>query len=202
MTSYVYGNPFILQQFRDADAGPRPSFLELLDLIDMDDPTWPATAAVLREMAEAGVEIDKAALAIASKLGAHRLANLDEVKIHDGEIPRDPWGQAAIGSIVYYIRRGPVIKIGWTGGAWARFLDLLPDEILAFEPGGVKEETYRHRQFAHLRCRNEYFQPAPELMEHIRLTREAHGDPHPDWPTIAIMTKPAPPRDNWLPRRA
>jgi len=196
--SYVYGDPYIPQEFRDAETGLRPSMQELLDLIDMDDPTWPATAAVLREMAEAGVEIDKAALAIASKLGAHRLANLDEVKIS----PRDPWRMVAIGSIVYYIRRGPVIKIGWSGAPGARFLDLLPDEILAFEPGGVKEETFRHRQFAHLRCRNEYFRPAPELMEHIRLTREAHGDPHPDWPTIAVMAKPAPPRDNWLVHRA
>ena len=191
VTAYVlHGNPYILQEYRDGEAGLRPSFLKLLDLIDMDDPTWPATAAVLREMAEAGVEINEAAVSIAAKLGAHRLAGLDEVKVHGREAPYDGWTAGGpFKSIVYYIRRGPVVKIGTTAGAISRFTDLMPDEILAFEPGGNKEETFRHHQFAHLRCHGEHFRPEPELMEHIHRVREQYGDPPVDWPTVAILAK-------------
>lgn len=182
----LYGDPFTPQEARDSDSGMRPSFGELLAAIDMTDPVWPATAAVLREMADAGVEIDQAAIRIAAKLGAHRFAMLAHAKPPG----RDDWKPTALsGSIVYYVRRGPVIKIGTTTGAVSRFTDLMPDEILAFEPGTAKEETLRHRQFAHLRCRGEHFRPAPELLEHIRCIREMHGDPDPDWPTVASLGK-------------
>jgi hypothetical protein len=56
------------------DTGLRPSHQALLRLIDMTDPSWPSVAAVLREMADAGVEIDEAAVKTAAKLGAHRFA--------------------------------------------------------------------------------------------------------------------------------
>lgn len=179
----LYGDPLTPQESRDADSGLRPSFQALLGLLDTSDPAWPTTAAALREMADAGVEIDAIAVQIATKLGAHRLQNTSAA-------PLPSWPRMQDGSIVYYIRRGPVIKIGTTAYAPGRFEDLLPDEILAFEPGDVKVETRRHRQFAHLRRRGEHFLPEPELLEHIRLIREKHGDPDPEWPTINILLEP------------
>ena len=94
---------------------------------------------------------------------------------------------AGIGSIVYYARRGNVIKIGFTESPGARFTAFVPDEILAFEPGSGREERMRHKQFWHLRCRGEYFRLEPELLEHTRQLRQIHGDPDPSWPTSATL---------------
>lgn len=92
---------------------------------------------------------------------------------------------SACASIVYYIRRAGLIKIGTTVSPAKRFSALLPDEILAVEPGGYPEERARHRQFRHLQGTGEHFAPAPELLEHIRIIRETYGDPDPAWPTTA-----------------
>lgn len=93
------------------------------------------------------------------------------------------------GSIVYYIRRGQAIKIGSTTNPMTRFTVLMPDEILAFEPGATTEERKRHRQFQHLRCFGEHFKPDPELLEHALDLRRIHGDPDPAWPTVAILER-------------
>lgn len=92
-----------------------------------------------------------------------------------------------LGAIVYYIRRGEVIKIGTTTTPWQRFATLRPDEILAFEPGTVIEERMRHQQFRHLRCAGEHFRAEPELLEHIAQVRQIHGGPDPSWPTGATI---------------
>jgi hypothetical protein len=164
---------------------PRPDFQGILDLIDMDDPAWPATASILREMAESGVELDEPTVAVALKVGAQRW----KVALRAAAAPLPstirPGQQtlSAAGSIVYYIRRSHLIKIGTTADPPSRFRDLLPNEILAFEPGGMAEESWRHRQFAHLQVRGEHFRPAPELMVHVQSMRDLHGDPDPSWPT-------------------
>jgi hypothetical protein len=172
----------------DGDSGLRPSHQALLQLIDMTDPSWPHTAAVLREMKDAGVEIGETALAIAAKIGAHRFAITAPMRRR-----RPAHHQATLtgtsDSIVYYISRGELIKIGTTADPVMRFGDLMPDKILAFEPGDDEQENLRHRQFDHLRCRGEHFRRAPELMEHIRQIRRLHGDPDPSWPSAA--TSPA-----------
>jgi hypothetical protein len=185
LRSYVHGDSFTLQEHRDGNLGLRPCYQALLDLIDTSDPAWPATAAALREMAEAGVEITEATFVIAAKLGAHRLAMLDAHYVPSRRVAYEMVPLAATDSIVYYIRRGDVIKIGTTTDPAKRFSALMPDEILAYEPGTRKEELIRHRQFAHLRQRGEHFRGAPELTEHIRHIRELYGDPDPTWPTTA-----------------
>ena len=39
--------------------------------------------------------------------------------------------------------------------------------VLGTEPGTVTTERRRHRQFAHLRVRNELFEPGPDLLAWI-----------------------------------
>lgn len=189
MKSYVHGDSFTLQEFRDAGAGLRPSHEKLLQLVDTNDPAWPHIAAALREMTDAGIEIDESAISIAARLGGHRLAELDATKRPDRKVIYETPPLATAGSIVYYIRRGQVIKIGTTRAPGMRFAALMPDEILAFEPGTAKEEKMRHRQFHHLRCQGEHFKPEPELTEHARQLRHVHGDPDPSWPTVAGLIK-------------
>ena len=189
MKSYLHGDSLALQEVRDGDSGLRPSHQALLRLIDMTDPSWPHAAAVLREMAEAGVEIDETALAIAAKIGSHRFAGRPPMRRRRQPDHHQATLTGTSDSIVYYIRRGDLIKIGTTADPMMRFGELMPNKILAFEPGDVEQENLRHRQFDHLRCRGEHFRRAPELMEHIRQIRRLHGDPDPSWPSAA--TAPA-----------
>ena len=168
----------------DGGTGLRPSHQALLRLVDTADPAWPSVAAVLREMADADVEIDEAAVKIAVKVGAHRFSTAAAPK-YPGRRHHQATLTGTSDSIVYYIRRGDLIKIGTTVDPVMRFGNLMPDKILAFEPGDADQETLRHRQFDHLRCYGEHFRRAPELLEHIRQIRQLHGSPDPSWPSAA-----------------
>jgi hypothetical protein len=155
----------------------------LLALIDTSDPAFQTIADLLNEMRSAGIELDKTAITIAVKLGQHKYR----------EATQPSWqkrhAQPERKSIVYYIRRGGLIKIGTTGTPKQRFKDLMPDEILAFEPGGVDEEAARHRQFGTARVdqRGEYFRPVDKLMAHIVDLRKLHGPPNPAWRTVSNL---------------
>lgn len=179
----AYSTAFTPQSLRDQTVGTRPSMAPLLALIDTSDPAFQAVADVLSEMRSAGVELDKAAVAIAVKLGQykHREATQPTWQKRHARPERK--------SIVYYIRRGELIKIGTTVTPQQRFKALMPDEILAFEPGGVDEEAARHRQFAAARVdqRGEYFRPVDALMAHIADLRKLHGSPNPAWRTVSNL---------------
>ena len=59
--------------------------------------------------------------------------------------------------VVYYMRVGNRVKIGYTRNLLARIEALCPEEVLATEPGGRRIEAQRHRQFAGLRTEREWF---------------------------------------------
>lgn len=81
------------------------------------------------------------------------------------------------GAIVYYLRIGDVIKIGFTTNLHQRLagLRLNPSAVLATEPGGRDQEYRRHQQFADERYgRREDFAPSDRLLAHIEhLARHA-----------------------------
>lgn len=179
------GNTFTPQSIKARWAGPRRSVAPLLAMVDTEDPAFPRIAEALQSMKDAGVDLDETAVAIAVKLGRQK---------HAAEQP-DSWKprhtQPERRSIVYYVRRSDLIKIGTTTNPFRRFSGLRPDEILAFEPGGPEEELRRHRQFAWCRIgkRGEYFRQAPALLAHAERLREEHGDPDPAWPTVGTIGK-------------
>ncbi len=180
MTRYLFSGHLTPREAAvTASSGLKPSVQAILDLIDTADPTWPAVAAVLSEFAAAGIDLDAAAVTMALKLGKQRWA------LAAPDVDAEPPPPAFAGSIVYYVRRGNLIKIGTTTSPRSRFGDLLPDEILAVEPGGRPEEIRRHKQFRHIRCRGEYFRYTPELRDHIAAIRASGGEPNPAWPTAA-----------------
>lgn len=80
---------------------------------------------------------------------------------------------------VYYIAVRGYVKIGYTTNMQARMGQLMPDAILATEPGDREVEKQRHRQFAHIRgsLGREYFTPHPDLEAHIEAVRAEHGEP-------------------------
>lgn len=152
----------------------------VFDLIDMTDPAWPGVAAALREFKDAGIEITPESAPIAVRLGRARFAAKSQ---------QAPPVVLAAGadSIVYYVRRGTLIKIGTTENPRDRFRDLMPDAILAFEPGSYAEEKARHRQFAHLQVGPgwEHFRTDPVLLDHIAQMVSLYGPPDPAWPSVA-----------------
>jgi hypothetical protein len=99
------------------------------------------------------------------------------------DIEREKMLQAAerrTRSVVYYVRIGPVVKIGYTSNLIARMaaLRVSRSDVLATEPGGRELEARRHGQFGRLRKgKREDFEPTFELIQHIDAVRERHGDP-------------------------
>jgi len=70
-------------------------------------------------------------------------------------------------SVVYYLRFADRIKIGTSTRYLARMRELPKDELLVTEPGGDDLERARHRQFAALRIRGEWFRAEAPLLAHI-----------------------------------
>lgn len=168
-------------------------------LVDPQDPYYYEICIELMTMDRAGVEINRTAADIATKLVRHRLgaeealaakrrANRERTRLErEGEAQawialnaaRDLWRES--GGIVYYILRGELIKIGTTTRPIKRFATLMPDAVLATEPGDTELEKIRHGQFEDMRdpnVGNEYFHPEPPLLAHIRTLREEHGIPN------------------------
>lgn len=158
----------------------------ILDVIDTGDPAWPGIAATLQEFTAAGIEINAETARLAVKLGRKRWTDDSRRK------PAQESLVTASGSIVYYIRRSALIKIGTTVNPRGRFTDLMPDEILAVEPGGRELETARHGQFSHLQVTGEHFRDTPELRAHIAGIVAMYGLPDGEWPDVASA-----PRRRW-----
>ena len=70
-------------------------------------------------------------------------------------------------SVVYYMRVGNRVKIGFSTNLDSRIASVMPEEVLAVEPGGRLLEGVRHRQFAELRVTREWFRHESPLTEHI-----------------------------------
>lgn len=164
-------------------AGPRPSVARLMRLIDPGDPAFFHIASLLKEVTESGTNLDEEQVLAAISRGRADLVEVARI----ASIPR---------SIVYYVRRRDLVKIGYTTSAAARFHSLVPDEIMAWEPGGRTEEKDRHCEFAHLRIskRAEYFRLDSELRGHIGALLSAHGGPDPAWTTLANLSQRDQPR--------
>ncbi|MER5312691.1 GIY-YIG nuclease family protein [Streptomyces sp. NPDC002773] len=148
-------------------------------MVDTEDPAFSFIAIELKTMASAGVALDQASIDIAIKVGRAK---------HEEATRRRRTAPDRV-EIVYYIRRSDLVKIGTTCDPANRMKALMPDEILAFEPGGREVEQRRHRQFHPERVarRGEYFRLSSRLQRHIDATRKTHGEPHEDWTTMATL---------------
>ena len=95
---------------------------------------------------------------------------------------------------VYFVRMGALIKIGYTAALKQRMAalkDIMPFaiELLHSIPGDRFAEAYYHSRFAHLRMKGEWFQIAPELLDHIKELRE---QTMPDGKLCALNPTPQP----------
>lgn len=192
------GRPFIPAHEHQRSQKDRIS-LPFRHLVDPQDPYYYDISMHLEMQRRAGVEIDQTVADNAVKYihwkieqvksGEDKRREFEAKQAQEAKREAEEWKARREAArrwkkspgIVYYILRGPLIKIGTTTRPRQRFDALMPDAILAIEPGDKELEGIRHTQFEPLRDRNvgrEYFTPGPELIAHIRELREEQGVPH------------------------
>jgi hypothetical protein len=69
--------------------------------------------------------------------------------------------------VVYYMRIGNRVKIGWSSNILKRVVSINPEELMAVEPGGLHQERMRHQEFRALCTHGEWFRLESPLTEHI-----------------------------------
>lgn len=187
------GRPLIPQHEKRAVQGPWTKYLKY---IERDDPAKLQILYTFRDLELADVPITAEAAEIAVKLGrllhernmqqrAEQEQQLEETRAaNDASLAFQKLIDDQPDGVVYYVRRGNLIKIGTTRAFTARMRSLMPDEILAIEPGSYSLENRRHQQFAEHRygrdqrgTNSEYFHQNEQLLLHIKAVRERHGVP-------------------------
>lgn len=76
--------------------------------------------------------------------------------------------------VVYYMRLGDLVKIGYTSNLENRVAAINPEEVLATEPGGRLLEAQRHKEYAGLRVHGEWFEyraPLTGWIDGLRVQR-------------------------------
>lgn len=109
---------------------------------------------------------------VSSEVVAEQEAIRERARLDDAELAHRIAIGALKGSCVYYVRRSDgLVKIGFSTRLAARVKGLAtefgPLELLATEPGGLKQEQLRHRQFKRNRVEGEWFRPNGPLLKHI-----------------------------------
>lgn len=94
-------------------------------------------------------------------------------RVYAGQLLRE------MGPVVYYIRVGTLIKIGYTTDLAQRIRKFKRDEcqLLAWRTGGTlgMERAIHHRLWRSLAKGNEWFIPSVEVMAEVRDARIACG---------------------------
>lgn len=87
--------------------------------------------------------------------------------------PQNPSG------VVYYLRLGDLIKVGFTVDLAARLRDYPPHaHVLATEPGTKTLERQRHHELRHsLNLGREWFARSDEVLAHIESVLAEYGEP-------------------------
>lgn len=161
---------------------PMPSTLpaELLELVDLNDPDIEYIASSITLLRTAGLDVtdpDIFQLAIAGgrkRAGeAENDLNLPSQQRADRERAireaNDRYlVRAEVRSVVYYMRIGTRVKIGYTTNLRSRLNAINPEELIATEQGGPKREAERHQEFAHLRVHGEWFRFEGTLVDHVK----------------------------------
>jgi hypothetical protein len=146
---HAYGPPLAANLISPADPAFGHITVAARQLIQFGfDPSDPDIAARAVKVGRENYERDKGL--VRSRTAASR---------HDAAV--------ATGEVVYYMRLGDRVKIGRSTNLASRIATFNPEELLAVEPGGATLESSRHKQFAELRTRGEWFRYESPLTEWI-----------------------------------
>jgi hypothetical protein len=95
------------------------------------------------------------------------MARVQQHRLKDLVTPSD-----ALASVVYFIGRGELIKIGFTSNLHRRMESLLPERIYRLLAGDRVQERALHQVFAADRIRGEWFRRSDDLMSFIDETAD------------------------------
>ena len=142
----------------------------------VNDPSFKHFTQIVAEWKTADIELTEPLMAAAAQLAKARAAKVDHEAARLADLKPGAFGDAKTG-VIYYIRRGKYVKIGTTTRLRSRMRDLMPDEVLAVEPGSYALEGALHARFSSIRFASwcEYFALTPELQEHIDGVLAKHG---------------------------
>lgn len=101
----------------------------------------------------------------------------EEPPVSKGVERRPPIYVGGRASVVYYMKFGQHVKIGFSTNLPSRARDLKPEAVIAVEPGARGEETTQHLRFLDKRVHGEFFQLDHELIQYINMVRATYGDP-------------------------
>lgn len=84
-------------------------------------------------------------------------------------VPPEPAPRSGVDTpgLVYFLRFGDRIKIGFTTNLAERLKAIPHDELLHTEAGTMREEKRCHAAFGHLRETGEWFRAEPDLLAFI-----------------------------------
>lgn len=139
---------FIEREYGFDHIGVRLCLLEIGKLIEFD------------------IEISEASL---RKMIEHDIASADDHAARERRRQQERERNQV--EVVYYMRLGNRVKIGWTTNLTVRRAAIQPEEVMVTEPGGQKLEYQRHQQFKHLRVSGEWFRLEGPLADHIDALR-------------------------------
>lgn len=153
---------------------------ELSVLLDRTDPAYRWITQTLLIFSASGIQLSRQAVEMAIKVGQYQR----RVE-HEDSADRGTKADQEDG-VVYYVRRGSMIKIGTTVNMHKRMQAILPDEVLATEPGSYSLEAQRHREFLDVRVhgQTEWFHASPALQTHVHTLIALYGHPDPTLPVL------------------
>lgn len=149
---------------------------DLVSLIDGQDPAFQYIARTLLDLRALKVEItpDLVRRVVERGRRAHELAVAREMyRLQFAPTPQAV--EAVASSVVYYMRIGNRVKIGFSTKVTERLKVINPEELLAFEPGGLALERARHAEFDALRVNGEWFKYEEPLTGHVKKLQATMG---------------------------
>jgi hypothetical protein len=137
-----------------------PVYESLIPGMSREDPAYPHAVRALLRLAEAGFDAKDPELARrAADVGREQLVAVPAVVPVKRIRKWSGW--------VYYMRIGNRCKIGYTTNLTRRMLVVVPEEVLAIEPGTLETEVQRHDEFSQLRTHAEWFRLEGPLVAHV-----------------------------------
>lgn len=175
----LFGRPEPLRRLRP----------ELAALIDLRDPDIEYIADSIAHMKTAGLDVDDGDIFRMAIDAGHRRADAaqndlglmsqrDSERVRERREAGHRWrAQREARSVVYYMRLGNRVKIGYTIDIATRCSSIQPEELLATERGGKGLEEQRHGQFDKLRVVGEWFRYEGALVAHVAALQHDVGQP-------------------------
>ena len=93
--------------------------------------------------------------------------------VHEGQRAPRPAPKSGTTGMIYIVRLGDTVKIGFSRNPETRLLQIPHEEIIAMFPGTFKTERALHERFAHLRVTGEWFRSTPDLLAFTRALEAA-----------------------------